>query len=401
MNPRLDRLNPYPFERLRALFDGVTPPTDREPVHLGIGEPKQAPPAFVLDTIDAHRADFARYPTTGGTGALQEACAQWAESRFGLDSGSLTPGQRIIPVNGTREALFGIAQALVGGKTEPAVAMPNPLYQIYEGAAQFAGAEPVYVAVDPATGLPDYTRLPEATLQRLELVYVCSPANPTGGVMSAAGYRELLALADRYDFVIAADECYSEIYPDETNPPVGLLEVAAAEGRNDFRRCLAFHSLSKRSNLPGIRSGFVAGDGELIRQFLRLRTYQGNATPLPLQAGAVAAWGDEEHVRANREAYRERFRTVLEILTPVLDVAAPAGGFYLWPKVPGGGETFARELYAREGITVLPGAYLSRETVDGHNPGADFVRIALVDELERCVDAAWRIRGVAEALQNG
>jgi len=398
MNPRLDRLNPYPFERLRDLFATVAPPRDREPVNLGIGEPKQDPPAFVLDTIEARRADFARYPTTGGTPDLQAACGRWAESRFGLGERPLTPGEEIIPVNGTREALFGIAQAVVGAKAEPAVAMPNPLYQIYEGAALFAGAEPIYVAVDPGTGLPDYTGLDEGTLQRLELVYVCSPANPTGGVMSAEDYRQLLALADRYDFIIAADECYSEIYPDEENPPAGLLEVAAAEGRTDFRRCLVFHSLSKRSNLPGLRSGFVAGDGELIRQFLRLRTYQGNATPLPLQAGAAAAWGDEAHVRANREAYRERFAAVLEILAPVLEVSAPQGGFYLWPRVPGGGETFARELYAREGITVLPGAYLSRE-VDGHNPGADFVRIALVDELDRCIDAAHRIRGVAEALQ--
>lgn len=398
MNPRLDRLQPYPFERLRDLFAPLTPPADREPVNLGIGEPKQAPPDFVLETIEARRADFARYPTTSGTAELQAACAGWAERRFGLDPASLTPGEHVIPVNGTREALFGIAQALVGSQAAPAVAMPNPLYQIYEGAAFMAGAEPIYVAADTATGLPDYTALPAETLDRLELVYVCSPANPTGGVLTSEGYRELLALADRHDFVIASDECYSEIYPDEAHPPVGLLEVATAEGRTDFRRCLAFHSLSKRSNLPGLRSGFVAGDPALLERFLRLRTYQGNATPLPLQAGAVAAWGDEEHVRANRAAYRERFAAVLEILAPVLDVAAPAGGFYLWPRVPGGGEAFARELYAREAITVLPGAYLSRETTDGDLPGADHVRIALVDDVERCVDAAERIRTVAEAL---
>jgi len=399
MNPDLDRLKPYPFERLRDLFQGATPPAERDPVNLGIGEPKQAPPAFVLDTIEANRADFARYPLTGGTQALQAACARWASRRYGLAEGALEPGRHIIPVNGTREALFGIAQAVVGAKTRPAVAMPNPLYQIYEGAAFMAGAEPIYVAAAEAGGLPDFTNLPAETLARLELVYLCSPANPTGGVLDEAGYRELFALADEYDFVIASDECYSEIYPDENSPPTGILQAATTAGRTGFERCLAFHSLSKRSNLPGLRSGFVAGDPEVIGRFLRLRTYMGNASPLPLQAGAVAAWDDEDHVRANRAAYRERFAAVLEVLQPVLEVEAPAGGFYLWPKVPGGGETFARELYAREGITVLPGTYLGRDTGNG-NPAAERVRIALVDEVDRCVDAAWRIRGVAESLQN-
>ncbi|MFP4615927.1 MAG: succinyldiaminopimelate transaminase [Thiohalorhabdus sp.] len=398
MNPRLQALNPYPFERLRELFRDVQPPTDREPVNLGIGEPKQAPPQFVLDAVQREQAGFARYPTTGGTQALQEACARWATERFRLPQGALEPGRNVIPVNGTREALFGIAQAVVGAKERPAVAMPNPLYQIYEGATLFAGAEPVYVAAGETGGLPDFAALPEEVLARTELLYICSPANPTGAVVGSDQYRRLLELADRHDFVIAADECYSEIYPEEENPPVGLLEVAAAEGRTDFRRCLAFHSLSKRSNLPGLRSGFVAGDAEVLRGFLKLRTYLGNATPPPLQEAAVAAWGDEEHVRANRDAYRERFAAVLEVLEPVLDVAAPAGGFYLWPRVPGGGERFAKELYAREGITVLPGAYLGRE-VAGQNPGADHVRIALVDDVERCVDAAWRIRRVAEDLQ--
>ncbi|HKJ71641.1 MAG TPA: succinyldiaminopimelate transaminase [Gammaproteobacteria bacterium] len=394
MNPDLERLNPYPFVRLRALFEGVEPPADRDAVNLGIGEPKQAPPGFVLDTIDAHRGDFARYPLTGGTAELQRACADWATARFGLADDLLEPGRHVIPVNGTREALYGIAQAVVGAKQRPAIAMPNPLYQIYEGAAFMAGAEPVYVAVGD-DGLPDYTALPEAVLERLELVYLCSPANPTGGVLDEDGYRALFELADRYDFVIAADECYSEIYPDEAAPPTGILQAAAEAGRTGFERCLAFHSLSKRSNLPGLRSGFVAGDPQLIAGFLQLRTYMGNASPLPLQAGAAAAWADEEHVRANRAAYRERFAAVLEVLQPALDVEAPAGGFYLWPRVPGGGEAFARELYAREAITVLPGAYLGRDTGDG-NPAAEHVRIALVDEVERCVDAAWRIRGVAE-----
>ncbi|MEF8792726.1 succinyldiaminopimelate transaminase [Thiohalorhabdus sp.] len=395
MNPDLQRLNPYPFTRLRDLFEGIEQPGHREPVNLGIGEPKQAPPDFVLDAIHANRADFARYPLTGGTAELQAACADWATRRFGLDDGALEPGRNVIPVNGTREALFGIAQAVVGGKDSPAVATPNPLYQIYEGAAFMAGAEPVYVAAGGAGALPDFTALPEATLRRLELVYVGSPANPTGGVMDEAGYRDLFALADAYDFVIAADECYSEIYPDERRPPTGILEAARNAGRTGFERCLAFHSLSKRSNLPGLRSGFVAGDPEIIERFLRLRTYQGNASPLPLQAGAAAAWGEEAHVRANRAAYRERFAAVLEVLGPVLEVAEPDGGFYLWPRVPGGGEAFARELYAREGITVLPGAYLGRDTGNG-NPATDRVRIALVDELERCVDAAWRMRRVVE-----
>ncbi|MFA9462330.1 succinyldiaminopimelate transaminase [Thiohalorhabdus methylotrophus] len=398
MNPRLAALNPYPFERLRALFEDVRPPSDREPINLGIGEPKQAPPDFVLETIHRERAGFARYPTTGGTRGLQEACARWAEARFHLPGGGLEPGRNVIPVNGTREALFGVAQAVVGAKERPVVAMPNPLYQIYEGAALFAGAEPVYVAAGSSSGLPDFAGLPASVLDRTELLYICSPGNPTGAVVGHDQYRELLRLADQHDFLIAADECYSEIYPDETDPPVGLLEVAAAEGRSDFRRCLAFHSLSKRSNLPGLRSGFVAGDAAVIEAFLKLRTYLGNATPPPLQEAAVAAWSDEAHVRENRAAYRERFARVLEILGPALDVEAPAGGFYLWPRVPGGGEQFAKELYAREGITVLPGAYLGRE-VEGQNPGTDHVRIALVDGLERCEDAAWRIRRVAEALQ--
>ena len=398
MNPELDRLQPYPFERLRALFAGVTPPADREAVNLGIGEPKQAPPGFVLDTIEAHRADFARYPLTGGTGELQSACARWAERRFGLAAEALEPGHQVIPVNGTREAIYGIAQAVVGAKTDPAVAMPNPLYQIYEGAAFMAGAEPIYVDAAGPGGLPDFAALPSATLARLELVYVCSPANPTGGVLTDADYHALFELADRYDFVIASDECYSEIYPDEEAPPTGILAAARAAGRDGFERCLAFHSLSKRSNLPGLRSGFVAGDPDVIGRFLRLRTYMGNASPLPLQAGAAAAWADEAHVRANRAAYRDRFAAVLEILQPVLDVDAPAGGFYLWPRVPGGGEAFARELYAREAITVLPGAYLGRDTGAG-NPATERVRIALVDELDRCVDAARRIRRVAESWE--
>jgi len=395
MNPRLDHLQPYPFERLQALFADLEPPADRDRINLGIGEPKQTPPELVLDTIERHRADFARYPTTGGTEELQTACARWAEARFGLEPESLAPGVHVVPVNGTREALFGIAQAAVGGKERPLVAMPNPFYQIYEGAALMAGAEPVYVAAGAANALPDLAALPEEILDRMELAYVCSPANPTGGVMNRAELEDLMALADRHDFVIAADECYSEIYPDEGPAPAGILEAAAASGRSDFRRCLAFHSLSKRSNLPGLRSGFVAGDPEVLGRFLRLRTYMGNATPLPLQAGATAAWADEEHVRANRRAYRERFDAVLEILEPVLDVARPEGGFYLWPRVPGGGEAFARELYAREGITVLPGTYLARDAGEG-NPGEGHVRIALVDGLERCVDAARRIRRVTE-----
>ncbi len=399
MKPRLNRLRPYPFERLNALLGDLDPPSDRAQINLGIGEPKQYPPAFALEAIARHQDSFARYPTTLGSEALQAACARWAEARFGLQAGALKPGHHVIPVNGTREALYGIAQATVGQGSHPLVAMPNPLYQIYEGAAFMAGAEPVYIHAGGGNALPDPTDLPEELLDRIELIYLCSPSNPTGGVMDRSGHQKLMKLADRYDFLIAADECYSEIYPEEGQPPTGILEVAAATGRTDFRRCLAFHSLSKRSNLPGLRSGFVAGDPDALQKFLRLRTYMGNATPLPLQAAAEAAWGDEDHVQANRRAYRERFAAVLEILEPVLEVTRPQGGFYLWPRVPGGGEAFARELFAREGITVLPGAYLGRDPGVG-NPGAERVRIALVDRLERCVDAAHRIRGVAEMLQN-
>lgn len=397
MNPRLDHLQPYPFERLQELFADLEPPPERGRINLGIGEPKQDPPGFVLDTIERYRDGFARYPTTSGGKELQGVCARWAEARFGLEEGALEPGRHLLPVNGTREALFGIAQAVVGQGPSPAVAMPNPFYQIYEGAALVAGADPVYISAGEANSLPDLTALPEEVLDRIELAYICSPANPTGGITDRARLEALMDLADRHDFVIAADECYSEIYLEQEAPP-GILEVAAASGRKDYRRCLAFHSLSKRSNLPGLRSGFVAGDPEVLADFLRLRTYMGNATPPPLQAGAAAAWEDEGHVRANRRAYRERFDAVLEILEPAVEVTRPQGGFYLWPRVPGGGESFARALFAREGITVLPGAYLARDPGDG-NPGEDRVRIALVDSLEACVDAARRIRRVAEDLQ--
>ncbi len=393
MNPNLQRLQPYPFERLHSLLQGLHAPSDRSPINLGIGQPQQPPPEFVLQTVERHRNEFGRYPTTAGTRQLQEACCAWAIRRFQLPEASLVPGHNLIPVNGTREALFGIAQALVGEKPAGQVAMPNPFYQIYEGATLAAGARPVYVARDPETSLPDLTTLPETTLARLELVYICSPDNPTGAVMPVHEYHRLLELADRYGFAIAADECYSEIYPEESGPPPGLLEVAAQKGRTDYHRCLVFHSLSKRSNLPGLRSGFVAGDSSLIQTFLRLRTYMGNTLPTPLQAAAAAAWGDETHVETNRNAYRERFDRVLEILKPTLGVSRPAGGFYLWPQVPGGGEWFATALYTRENLVTLPGAYLSR-TITGKNPGEPHIRIALVDELTRCVEAAQRIRRV-------
>ena len=297
-----------------------------------------------------------------------------------------------IPVNGTREALFAIAQAVIDRSRDPMVLMPNPFYQIYEGASLLAGAEPVFVNTTADTRyLPDFSRVQDAVWQRVQLVYICSPGNPTGAVMAISALQELIDLADRHDFIIASDECYSELYFDEGAPPPGLLQAAAAMGRSDYRRCLVFHSLSKRSNAPGLRSGFVAGDRDLIAAFLRYRTYHGCAMPPATQAASIRAWQDETHVRENRGLYRDKFTAVLDILAPVLDVPAPQAGFYLWPQVPGGDTGFARGLLGRQNVAVLPGSYLSR-TVNGSNPGSGHVRMALVAPFQDCVEAAQRIK---------
>jgi len=400
MNPNLDRLHPYPFEKLAELKAGAEPPTDRAHIPLSIGEPRHAPPAIVLDTLREALPEIARYPATKGEPALREAMAGWLTRRFKLDEGMLDPEANVLPVAGTREALFAIAQAAVdrdGGDEPPVVLMPNPFYQIYEGAALLAGAEPYYVPTLPENGfLPDFEAIPEAVWERAQLLYVCSPGNPSGAVIDAPRYTRLLDQARRHGVVVAADECYSEIYFDEEQPPTGLLEVAASHDNEDpFRNVIVFHSLSKRSNLPGLRSGLVAGDAAILKRFLRYRTYQGCALPLPTQQASITAWNDEAHVRANRAFYREKFDAVLEILEPVagIEVRRPDAGFYLWAGVEGDERAFARQLFAEQNITVLPGRFLSRET-DGVNPGAGFVRMALVAELDDCVEAAERIRAM-------
>ena len=387
MNPNLQHLQPYPFAKLAKLKAGIEVPAGLTHIALSIGEPKHTPPAFVRDELIENLDKLAAYPVTKGVDTLRETIAEWLCARFGLPT--VNADNQVIPVNGTREALFAFAQAVVApGAT---VLMPNPFYQIYEGAALLAGATPHFINCSDETGFkPDFDSVPEAVWQACELLYVCTPGNPTGALLEMDDLKQLIALADKYDFTIASDECYSELYFDEGNPPPGLLQACAELGRDDYRRCVVFHSLSKRSNLPGLRSGFVAGDAEILDKFLLYRTYHGCAMPLPTQYASIAAWQDEQHVRANRDLYREKFAAVLSILDGCLDVQQPEASFYLWPKV-GDGETFARELFRQQNITVLPGAYLAREA-NGVNPGADYVRMALVATLEECADAARRIR---------
>ncbi len=397
MNPDLDRLQPYPFARLSALKTGVEA-ADKPPIVLSIGEPKHPAPNFVLETLAAHLPELAAYPLTRGGQALRQAIAHWLIQRFALPAHSIDAERHVLPVNGTREALFAVAQAVIDRSRQARVLMPNPFYQIYEGAALLAGAAPYYMDCLPEHGyLPRLETVPETVWRECQLIYLCSPGNPTGAVMPQAYLQELIGLAERYDFIIAADECYSEIYPDEDEPPPGLLAASAAMGREHYRRCLVFHSLSKRSNLPGLRSGFVAGDADLIAQFLRYRTYHGCAMSPPAQAASAAAWADEHHVRDNRARYRAKFSAVLEILAPVLEVHAPQAGFYLWVRTPLDDTTFARELYRQQNVTVLPGSFLSRYN-QGSNPGHGHIRLALVAGLEECVEAAQRIRHFIEHL---
>ncbi|MGE4474025.1 MAG: succinyldiaminopimelate transaminase [Stutzerimonas sp.] len=398
MNDALNLLQPYPFEKLRALLAGAQPPADKRPIALSIGEPKHRSPEFVARALADNLEQLAVYPTTLGLLALREAIAGWAERRFGLAAGAVDPARQVLPVNGTREALFSFTQAVVNRADEGLVVSPNPFYQIYEGAALLAGAQPHYLPCLAENGFnPDFDAVPTDVWQRCQILFLCSPGNPTGALVPLETLKRLIALADEHDFVIAADECYSELYFDEANPPAGLLSACAALGRHDFKRCVVFHSLSKRSNLPGLRSGFVAGDADILKAFLLYRTYHGCAMPVHVQLASAAAWNDEIHVRANRELYRAKFEAVLRILEPVLDVARPDGGFYLWPKTPIDDQRFTRELFEQEHVTVVPGSYLSRE-VEGLNPGADRVRMALVAPLAECIEGAERIRAFIERL---
>jgi len=399
MNPDINKLQSYPFEKLAALHQGVQPPAGLASTNLAIGEPKHSPPSFIAEEMITHLHGLGRYPATRGGTILRQAIADWLQRRYKLPL-SPDPEQQILPVNGTREALFAIAQALVDRSRRPLVMMPNPFYQIYEGAALLARAAPYYLNTSATSHwLPDFEAVPEAAWQRCQLLYLCTPSNPTGAVMDSAQLATLLQLAERHDFVIASDECYSEIYLDEQAAPVGLLQAAAAIGNTTFHRCLVFHSLSKRSNVPGMRSGFVAGDATLIKNFLRYRTYHGCAMAPYVQAASTAAWQDEKHVHDNRQRYREKFTAVCNILSPALDVSAPPASFYLWPKTPVDDTRFASELYAQQNITVLPGSYLSR-TSQGLNPGRNHVRIALVAGLEECTRAARQICEYVETLYN-
>ncbi len=423
MNPLLARLQPYPFERLRQLFAGVTPNPDFRPISLGIGEPKHATPAFIkqalTDALHDKAGGLSAYPATAGEPRLREAFAGWLQRRYGL---TLDAATQMLPVNGSREALFAFAQTVIDSTALPPgrpkagsatsvgsephvvgsvgansansiVLCPNPFYQIYEGAALLAGAQPVYAPSDPARNFAvDWDSVTEDVWRRTQLIFVCSPGNPTGAVMPLSEWQKLFALSDRYGFVIASDECYSEIYfRDE--PPLGGLQAAAQLGRSDFRRLVAFTSLSKRSNVPGLRSGFVAGDAAILKNFLLYRTYHGSAMSPVVQAASTAAWNDEQHVVDNRTLYREKFAQVTPLLAQVMDVALPDAGFYLWAQVPeacGSDTDFARDLLAQYNVMVLPGSYLAREA-NGANPGQQRIRMALVAETAECLEAAHRI----------
>jgi len=396
MNPDLRRLQPYPFERLRELLAGAAPPANLPHINLSIGEPKHATPSFVFDALTKALPGLAQYPSTVGVPELREAIAEWLARRFALPA--VDPATQVLPVNGSREALFAFAQAVVDRTRDALVIAPNPFYQIYEGAALLAGAQPLYLPTTPENGFRmAFERVKPDQWRRVQLVYVCSPANPTGRVMTLDEWRTLFELADRYGFVIASDECYSEIYFDEARPPLGGLQAAQLLGRSDFARLVTFGSLSKRSNVPGLRSGFVAGDAAVLKKFLLYRTYHGNAMSPPVQAASVAAWKDEAHVRENRKLYATKFAQATPIIASALRTAQPEAAFYLWARTPIDDTEYARRLFAERNVTVLPGSFLAR-TRDGLNPGAGFVRIALVAGLDEVLDAARRIAEFTQAL---
>jgi len=395
MNPRLDALQPYPFEKLRALHAGVVLPSGLRPVNLSIGEPKHPTPAFIEQAIVANLAGLSGYPPTLGPLSLRTAIAQWLQKRYALPL--IDPATQVLPVLGSREALFSFVQTVIDPARGGVVLSPNPFYQIYEGAALLAGARIEFVNDDPARGFAcDWDSVPESVWKDTRLVFTCSPGNPAGHVMSLEEWKTLFERADKYNFVIAADECYSEIYLDEAAPPVGALEAAHKLGRTDFRNLMIFSSLSKRSNVPGMRSGFVAGDAKLVKKFLLYRTYHGCAMSGVVAAASEAAWLDEAHVVENRRLYREKFDAVVPILQGKIDVTRPPASFYLWAGVKGDDTAFARDLLETEAVTVLPGSYLARDAW-GRNPGAGRIRIALVAPLADCVEAAERIARFAAA----
>jgi N-succinyldiaminopimelate aminotransferase len=396
MNPDLQKLQPYPFQKLAALFREVAPNPDYRAISLSIGEPKHATPQFIKDALIAGLDGLANYPTTAGGDALRNAIANWLVARYDIPLPDAK--SQVLPVNGSREALFAFAQTVIDrSKNDPAVICPNPFYQIYEGAALLAGATPCFLNTLPQDNYAlNFAQLPEAVWQCAQLAYVCSPGNPTGRVMPLAEWRTLLEMSDRYGFVIASDECYSEIYFGE-NKPLGALQAAQQLGRSDYKNLVVFSSLSKRSNVPGMRSGFVAGDAAVIAKFALYRTYHGSAMNPAVQAASIAAWNDEAHVAENRRLYAEKFAGVLKILEPVLPVAQPDAGFYLWARTPIADTAFAQALYRDYNVAVLPGSYLAR-TAQGVNPGENFVRLALVASMEDTVEAAQRIAKFVSTL---
>jgi N-succinyldiaminopimelate aminotransferase len=396
MNPQLARLQPYPFERLRALLEGVRPSDAHAPIVLSIGEPKHATPTLIRDALVQSLDGLALYPPTAGMAELREAIARWIGRRY---AATLDPTTQVLPVNGSREALFAFAQTVVDGSVPGAtVVMPNPFYQIYEGAALLAGAQPVYLNTTAANGFRmRLDSLDDRVWRDVQLLYVCSPANPSGTVLTLEDWRALFTLADAHDFVVASDECYSELYYDEAKPPLGGLQAARALGREDCQRLVVFSSLSKRSNAPGLRSGFVAGDAAILRRFLLYRTYHGSAMSPPVQHASIAAWRDEAHVRENRRQYAEKYRAVLPRLQAPLRGSMPEGGFYLWIPTPIDDAEFTRLLYREYNVLVLPGSVLARDA-HGENPGKNHVRVALVAPLAECVEAVERMDHFARSL---
>ena len=403
MNPDLSRLKPYPFQRIAELYKGIEP-ADKAMITLAIGEPKHATPAIILEALEQNLSGLANYPLTKGSEILRESISNWLTRRFKLPENILDPDKHILPVNGTREALFAFAQAVVDRKQKNAkILMPNPFYQIYEGAAILSGAQAEYLPCTEENNFnPDFEAVSPQTWDDCQLLYLCSPGNPTGAVVTEKQIKKLIELSEKHNFIIASDECYSEIYFDEKNPPVGLLEVAQKVGNTNFRNCVVFHSLSKRSNAPGLRSGFVAGDARILEQFLLYRTYHGCAMSPPVQSASIAAWNDEAHVLENRNQYRQKFNAVLDILSPLMNVTKPQASFYLWAGIkPEHGmddEAFTREVYAQQNLKVVPGSYLSRE-VKGLNPGKNRLRLALVATLDECIEGAQRIKTFLE--ENG
>jgi N-succinyldiaminopimelate aminotransferase len=397
MNPRLDLLQPYPFEKLRTLFSGITSPAALSPINLSIGEPRHPTPQFIRDALSGNLDALASYPLTLGRDSLRAAIADWLTMRYKLSG--IDPGTQIIPTLGSREALFALAQTLLDGDDHEAIVIsPNPFYQIYEGATLLAGATPYFINTVPETGFRmAWDLVPHEVWQRTRLAFTCAPANPTGAAMTLEDWRELFALSDRYGFVIAADECYTEIYFDEAHPPLGALEAAHKLGRNGFPRLVVLGSLSKRSNVPGMRSGFAAGDAQLVKRFTLYRTYHGSAMGGAVQAASEAAWRDEQHVRQNRALYREKFDAFHEIVNPVLPLTRPEAAFYYWIATPIDDQQFAQRLLAEANVVVLPGSYLARDA-HGVNPGRNRVRVALVASIGETLEAAQRIRQFMQTL---